>query len=188
MSEEKINREIGENMNEPDKAEPDEPIEDNERREVVSQESCPFCGEVFTNLDAQGCCVEDFDRCEDFIGEGDDGDIYFKRGFNIFDKIRSLCEEIDGDRDVHAYIYKLTGVELTADLLFTDLLELFPEVNVSTHLWDGGMAGCSGYYSYITVDRKYQPALMKGLIKIQEQLEDYERAGSIVEEIEKMLE
>ena len=187
MDKKKIEEEM-KGDNDPGKTESqDDPCE-YDHEEVESKEVCPYCGKVFTELDANGCMVNDFGRCADAIGEGDDGDFYFEEGFSIFYEILNLYGEIEYDEEVFDYILHLTGVEFTEELSFTELLELFPEVNVSSHEWNGGGPGHSGYYSYITVNRKSQSGLKMMLEKIRDRLELFVKATSLTEEIERKLE
>lgn len=173
--------------NDPGKTEPqDDPCE-YDQEDVVSKDLCPYCGKVFTELDANGCMVNDFGRCDDAIGEGDDGDFSFTEGFDIFDEILRLYNEIKYSEEVYDYILHLTGIEFTEALSFSEILELFPEVTVSSHEWNGGGPGCSGYYAYITVNRKSQARLIKKLTNIRDRLEMFVNAGSVRKEIETKL-
>jgi hypothetical protein len=172
----------------PERMDPSKETYEDDQEEVVSKETCPYCGKVFAELDANGCMVNDFGRCEDCIGEGDDGDFSFKEGFDIFYEIRSLCEEIENHREVHAFISHLTGFKLTSDLSISEIMEMLPEVTVSEHEWDGGGPGCSGYFSYITVYRKNQARLLKKLNDVRFRLEMFVEAGAFTEQIQAKLE
>jgi hypothetical protein len=158
------------------------------QEDIVSKEVCSYCGKVFAELDENGCLVNDFGRCDDTIGEGDDGNFSFTKGFDIFYELLDLYLEIESGKEVFTYIHHLTGIEFTTDLSFSEILGLFPEIKVSGHDWDGGFPGNSGYYSYITVNRESQTKLLKKLTDIRDRLEMFVKAESFSEEIQAKLE
>lgn len=195
MSKKKTERKMKGNKSHNDrgKTEPqNDPYED-DREEVVSKEVCPYCGKVFAELDADGCMIRDFGRCKDTIGEGDDGDYYFKRGFEILDEIWGLYGEIEACEELYAYFQHLIEVNFytcgsLADLTLSGFLDAFPEVTISEHIWFGGAPGCSGNYAYITVHRKSQARLLNKLADIRDRLETFVKAGSFADEIQAQLE
>lgn len=150
--------------------------------EVESTVECPECGKVFMRLDENGCCIQDFGRCEDFIGEGDDGDLYFNRNseFAILSDIlriyRKYITHYKSD-----YINHLAGVNVYDEDWSYFLKEL--GIKVETTMWEGDGPCHSGELSYLIVRRESQNFLLKKLKVIKERLEaleELERSGTIL--------
>jgi hypothetical protein len=149
----------------------------NDEKEIASTVECPQCGKVFVGLDEDGCLVEDFGRCEDFIGEGDDGDFYFEKGFDVLSGILSTYNDyIYGD--TYKYISHLTGVNLKEEEDESYFLEEIV-IYITSNEWNGGAPGCSGNYAFLTVDHESQGDLLKKLEVIKKRLDALVEADRI---------
>lgn len=141
--------------------------------EAESTVECPECGKVFVILDENGCSIQDFDRCEDLIGEGDDDDLYFNSEFDFISDILLIYEKYINSDDLD-YINRLAGVnvsEYCGD--WSSFLEQLGIKVISTS-WDGGGPCHSGEYSYLIVRRDSQDFLLKKLTVIKKRLEALE--------------
>lgn len=141
--------------------------------DVESTVECPECGKVFMSLDENGCCIQDFGRCEDFIGEGDDGDLYFIKnsGFDIISDILRIYR-IYITRYESDYINRLAGVNVY-DEDWSSFLEQLG-IKVITNTWDGNGPCSSGAFSCLIVRRESQNFLLKKLTVIKKRLETLE--------------
>lgn len=161
--------------------------EEDEREETVLKIVCPYCGQVFAELDNDGCSSSDDELhpCEDLVGEGADGEFYFSfnKSFGIFNEIMDLYKKINDGTEIDAYIRHLTGVNFNADLGLLRFLEALPDVTVISSEWTSG-PGSSGDSFYITVDREFQSGLLGKLTDIQRRLEIFIKAGSFTKEIQ----
>jgi len=145
----------------------------NDEEEVSSTVECPECGKVFMRLDENGCCIQDFGRCEDFIGEGDDDDLYFEKYFNVLSNILRIYRSYNHDDDTYNYINPLAGVNLYVGEDWSCFLEALG-ISITTNMWDGGGPAHSGYYSFLTVPRESQDFLLKKLTVIKNRLKALE--------------
>lgn len=146
-----------------------------DQAEIASTVACPECGKVFVGLDEHGCFVQDFGRCEDAIGSGDDGDIYFEKEFDVLSNILSIYHDYIGDYEACRYISHLTGADLEKDEDWSSFLEqLGISVTINESYGDG--PGGSGYYSFLTVHRDLQAGLLKKLKVIKSRLAAFEEA------------
>jgi len=153
----------------------------NDEEEVSSSVECPECGKVFMRLDENGCCIQDFGRCEDSIGEGDDDDLCFEKDFNVLSDILRIYLRYSYDNDTYNYINLLAGVNLFAGEDWSCFLEALG-ISVITNMWDGGGPCHSGYYSFLTVRRESQDFLLKKLTVIQNRLkalEEQDKSGGL---------
>jgi hypothetical protein len=151
-----------------------------DEEDVPSTVKCPECGKVFMRLDKNGCCVKDFGRCKDLIGEGDYGDLYFKKEFNVLSDILRIYRHYTYD-DTYDYINPLAGVNLIYDEDWACFLEALG-ISVTTNMCEGGGPGNSGDYSFLTACRESQDFLLKKLIVIKsrlEALEEHDRGGGL---------
>ena len=152
-------------------------VDEEKLEDVASTVECPQCGKVFVGLDEDGCLVEDFGRCEDFIGEGDDGDFYFEKGFDVLSGILSTYNDyIYGD--TYKYISHLTGVNLKEEEDESYFLEEIV-IYITSNEWNGGAPGCSGNYAFLTVDHESQGDLLKKLEVIKKRLDALVEADRI---------
>ena len=161
-----------------DKTELSDQIAGDDQGDAVSTVTCPECGKIFVSLDEDGCVVEDFGRCDDTIGEGDEADISFNDDFDMLSKILDIYFSYIAD-DTYRYISHLTGVNLDQDEDWSYFLEELG-ITVTTNEWDDEEPGCSGYYSFLTVDRELQADLLDKLTVIKNRLlalEEADRAG-----------
>ena len=147
-------------------------VDEEKLEDVASTVECPQCGKVFVGLDENGCFVKDFGRCEDFIGEGDDGDFHYEKGFDVLSGILSIYNDyIYGD--TYKYISHLTGVNLKEKEDESYFLEEIG-ISITSNEWDGGAPGCSGNYAFLTVDHESQGDLLKKLEVIKNRLVTFE--------------
>lgn len=145
--------------------------DENEQKEAAYTVSCPYCGEVFAELDEDGCSINDdeLDPCEDLIGQGEDNEFYFSERWELFNEIMDRYQKIENTKEVDAYIHDLTGVDFHADIRLFEFLKALPEVTLISNVWSSS-PGASGYSSYVTVDRKSQAGLLTKLTSIRDRL------------------
>lgn len=141
-------------------------------------EGCPYCGKIFMASDENGCLIEDFARCDDVIGEGDSGEYYFTRGFDIFHEIMKLYDSIPKTEGISNYINHLTGVAFEAWNMcrLSSFIESLDEVYTSSHVWDGGGPMNTGLYSIFIVKTELQADLLAKLRVVMDRLEAYTKA------------
>jgi hypothetical protein len=149
---------------------------DADQAEAVYSAECPHCGKLFDTFDEDGCLVEDFGRCEDFVGEGDDEDFYFVEKFEMLHEIQRLYLDITmNGKEGYSYITSLTENYLEDDSPFSKFLEGLGFC-VDSHEWFGGGPGLSGNFAHLTIHRELQSDLQEKLQVMKNRLEAFSKS------------